>query len=123
MEHALIIGGDSHSVGSLKESLWDSGYRSVLAVSDIPEAWNMVRVLHPAPIVVVPDSAWISPTWELYEMSKAAGAPIIVATADPETALRCLGAGATLEGPYDVGSLAAARDAALSPPPWLAQAA
>lgn len=123
MEHALIIGGNRNSVDALEEHLWDAGYRSIAAARNIAEAWTIVRSLHPKIIIVVPDAISETPTNDLYEMSEMTGAPIIVATADPAAALRCLGPAVSLEGPYPVHAAPEPAAIASRPALYLAHAA
>jgi hypothetical protein len=123
MEHVLIVGGDRAALDTLEENLWGAGHRSIIAARDAGEAWATLRALHPELIVVVPGAAPRIARDELYRMSETSGAPIIVATADPAEALRCLGPGVTLEGPYPADALARADAASRRPARHLAHAA
>lgn len=123
MEHALIIGENRQAVDVLEENLWIAGYRSILAVDDTPQAWAILRSLRPNLIVVLPEILRENLADDLYEISEVAGAPIIVATADPDAALHCLGPGVSLEGPYAVDEMAEARTVATHAPLALAHAA
>ncbi|ARR53414.1 hypothetical protein HY78_08245 [Rhizorhabdus wittichii DC-6] len=114
MEHALIIGGDRTSIDILEHNLWDAGYRSIIAVRDADEANTVVRYCRPSLIILVPEQA-IQSTEALRDLSECTGAPIIVATADPAAALRCLGPEATLDGPYAAEDIARVEAAARQP--------
>ena len=123
MDNALIIGDDRRSVDILEESLWNEGYRSIVAVRDASDAWTVLQALRPKLIVVTADAVSNSSTDDLYSLSEKAGAPIIVATADAQAALRNLGPNVSLDGPYGVDAIAAAHHDAVSPRPAYAHAA
>ncbi len=123
MEYALIIGGTPASVDTLEDKLWGAGYRSIIAVRDTVEAALVVQSCLPNLIVFVPASGRVGSTGRLRELSEYSGAPIIVATADPTAALRCLGPTATLEGPYSTNAFGQAEAAARAPEQRFATAA
>lgn len=111
VKNALIIGTDRRSVDTIEDNLWKAGYRSMLVVEDVAEAWAVVRSLRPSLIVLAPEALAGAPVDELYDISEETGCPIIVATADPAAALRCLGPGVSLDGPHNADAV----DGAVAP--------
>lgn len=123
MDHAMIIGGNQASVEMLGEQLWSAHYRSIIAARDLDEAKIVARYCPPSLIILVPESGRAQSTDALRALSERTGAPIIVATADPAAALRCLGPAVTLEGPFAAEKIAEADAAARRPAPGFAHAA
>ncbi|ATE63869.1 hypothetical protein CMV14_05225 [Rhizorhabdus dicambivorans] len=119
----MIIGCDRTSIDTLQDKLWNAGYRSIIVARDTGEAALVASCCPPSLIVLIPDSTLTQTTDVLRDLSERAGAPIIVATADPAAALRCLGPAVTLEGPYATDEIAQAEVAARRPAPALAHAA
>jgi len=112
VKNALIIGTGSRSVDALEDSLWEAGYCSMLVVEDVVQAWAVVRSLRPDLIVLAPEALENASVDDLYDISEETGSPIIVATADPAAALKCLGSGVSLDGPYPAASV----ESAVAPP-------
>ncbi|RYE40874.1 MAG: hypothetical protein EOP21_09250 [Hyphomicrobiales bacterium] len=106
MQHALIIGAESKARETLEDHLWHAGYHTLFAPEDMAEAWAITRSLHPDLIIVLPDVLSSRPTEELCNMSEETGAPIIVATADLDAALRSLGPSVSLDGPFALHAVA-----------------
>jgi len=123
MEHALIIGGDPGAIDTLETRLWETGYRSILAVDDMSEAELVARCCPPKLIIIVPTPGLAGGAEPLRDLSERMGAPIIVATTDPDAALDCLGPGARLEGPFPANAIARAEAVARRPTLGLATAA
>jgi len=123
MEHALIIGGDRSAIDTLETRLWETGYRSILAVDEMSKAELVAQHCPPKLIVIVPGPSLAAGTEPLRDLSERTGAPIIVATTDPDAALDCLGPGARLEGPFPANALARAEAVARHPSHVMATAA
>lgn len=123
MDHAMIVGGNRDSIDILEQQLWSASYRSIVAARDLAEATIVARSCPPSLIILVPDNRPPQPVEELRALSERTGAPIIVATADPAAALRCLGPAVSLEGPFATGEIARAEAAARHPAAGLARAA
>lgn len=114
MDHVLIIGGTRASVDLLDDQLWDAGYHSIIAVRNMHEARMVAGSVHPKLIIVVPQGRSMHAADELCQLSETTGAPIIVATADPATALDCLGPSVSFEGPYPAHAVATAAEFAMA---------
>lgn len=123
MEHALIIGGNRTSIDILERRLWGANYHSIIAARDLAEAKIVSFCCPPGLIILVPERDQGHSIEALRELSERTGAPIVIATADPAAALRCLGSAVSLEGPFAADEMADAAAAARRPASGFAHAA
>jgi DNA-binding response OmpR family regulator len=117
VRHALVIGEDQLAEQIVEARLWEAGFSSVAHAWDEQDAWIALRNRHPALIVVLADSAQPLTSDALCRMSEEADAPVLVATANAAQAVQCLGAGASLEGPFAIDELEEAVTEAAAPEP------
>lgn len=89
--HALAIGHAGPDAAAAVNGLWDAGYHSIMRVEDPREATAVLACFHPDLIFVLPDVAYSDSITTLRAIAKKADAPVVVARADTERALDCLG--------------------------------
>lgn len=91
MMHALAIGHAGPDAVAAVDGLWSAGYRSIMRVEDTQDAAAVLACFHPDLILVLPDITHPDSMTVLRGIAKQAHAPVIVARADMERALDCLG--------------------------------
>lgn len=109
MMHAFAIGHDGPAARAAIKHLWEAGYHSIFRLDEPDEVSPLLACVHPDVILVLPDCAVGEPMKALRRISRAADAPVVVATHDVDHALKCLGPVPSIE------------DAAASNPVELAQ--
>ena len=103
MRHALVIGDDPAAAEQLAARLSAAGYAHVTCAHNIEKA-RAAAERKTDIIVVLAARGAPADAATLYEISRKADAPVLVATSDPAHATRCLGAGAVLDGPVELGA-------------------
>ena len=88
--HALAIGHAGPDAAAAVNGLWNAGYHSIMRVEEPGEA-AAIACFHPELVFVLPDVAQSDSMATLQDIAKKADAPVIVARADMERALDCLG--------------------------------
>lgn len=115
MEHVLIIGGDRDWGAVIEDSLWESGYHSIIHAFDEQDARAVLTCIRPALIVLLAESSPTVSADDLYGMSDGGNIPVIVATDNAAKTQNRLGDGASLSGPYPVKRMGNALVAASEP--------
>lgn len=98
--HALAIGHAGPDAAVAVNGLWNAGYHSIMRVEEPGEAAAVIACFHPELVFVLPDVAQSDSMATLRAIAKEADAPVIVARADTERALECLGPTTALNEAY-----------------------
>lgn len=91
MNHAFVFGSGCESAQSLEEHLWAAGFHSILWARDDAEIHALLREIRPSLVVITPGAMAATTPPNLYRLSDETRAPVIVAGADMNEALKCLG--------------------------------